>query len=262
MILLNGSQIDCAKFPDGTSALRLYAEEGVEHEITWLYESDNEMPILFYIVNHLKSLDCTAELVMPYIPNARMDRVKNFDEIFTLKYFAEFINSLGFSKVRVRDPHSSVSEALINNLYIENIKPYIDRAILKVAKSDLLLYFPDEGAMKRYSALYPNAKYAFGIKRRDWRTGKIEGISVVNEEFVAGSDILIIDDICSRGGTFYHSAKALKDLGANQISLYVTHCENTIAEGELLKSDLVEHIYTTRSILTFESPKITVLEKI
>lgn len=261
MILINGNPIQHTTFPDGTSSLKINVEEGVEHEITWLYESDNEMPILFYIVNHLKSLDCTAELIMPYIPNARMDRVKNLDEIFTLKYFAKFINSLGFSKVRVRDPHSSVSEALINNLYIENIKPYIDKAIYEAMRKNIILYFPDEGAMKRYSPLFPNSQYAFGIKRRDWDTGKIEGVSVVNEELIAGNDVIIIDDICSRGGTFYHSAKALKELGAEKISLYVTHCENTIAEGELLKSDLVEHIYTTKSIFTIDSPKITVLEK-
>ncbi len=47
-----------------------------------------------------------------------MDRVKNSDEVFTLKYFAEFINDLKFDTVEVGDPHSNVSTMLIDNISI------------------------------------------------------------------------------------------------------------------------------------------------
>ena len=82
----------------------------------------------------------------------------------------------------------------------------------------------------------------------------------MNKEVVNGKDVLIIDDICSRGGTFYHSAKALKEAGAKNIYLYVTHCENTILEGELLTSGLIEKVYTTNSIFTKEHEMIEVFE--
>ena len=73
----------------------------------------------------------------------------------------------------------------------------------------------------------------------------------------------IVDDICSKGGTFYHSALKLKEFGATNIYLYVTHCENSIYDGELLKNNgLIEKIYTTDSILTnTESPKIELVEE-
>ena len=70
----------------------------------------------------------------------------------------------------------------------------------------------------------------------------------------------IIDDICSRGGTFYHSAKKLKEHGANDIYLYVSHCENTILEGDLLKGDLIKRVYTTDSIFIKSHEKIEVLK--
>ena len=73
--------------------------------------------------------------------------------------------------------------------------------------------------------------------------------------------VLIVDDICSRGGTFYHSAKALKNLGAGEIYLYVSHCENSILEGDLLTSNLVEKVFTTNSIFTKQHEKITVMEE-
>ena len=61
-------------------------------------------------------------------------------------------------------------------------------------------------------------------------------------------NILIVDDICSRGGTFLHSAKALKAMGATNIDLYVSHLENYVWEGEMITSGLIRTLYTTNSI--------------
>ena len=72
-------------------------------------------------------------------------------------------------------------------------------------------------------------------------------------------DVLIVDDICSKGGTFYHSAKKLKALGAKNIYLYITHCENTILEGDLINSGLIKEIYTTDTIFTKKHDLIKVL---
>ena len=87
------------------------------------------------------------------------------------------------------------------------------------------------------------------MKNRDWKTGQIKSLSVLGEtDDIAGKDVLIIDDICSKGGTFYHSAKALKDLGVNDIYLYVSHLENAVHEGDMIKSGLIKQIFTTNSI--------------
>lgn len=86
------------------------------------------------------------------------------------------------------------------------------------------------------------------MKKRDWTTGKILGLDIINAENVKDKSVLIVDDICSRGGTFYHSAKALMEAGAKSVSLYVTHLEETVTLGNLPESDLIKHIYTTKSI--------------
>lgn len=261
MILLDDKPICPSSFPDGTLALRVdITGKNKKKVIVWNYESDAEMVVLYYIVKHLQNADFSLDLYMPYIPNARMDRVKNGDEIFTLKYFAEFINLLRFECVYVRDPHSNVSCALINNLKVDNGFKYIMSALGDINDKDIVMYYPDEGAMKRYSEMVTDKPYAFGIKKRDWRSGEIQGIALMNEDVINGRNVLIVDDICSKGGTFYHSAKALKAAGAKDIYLYVTHCENTIFKGELIQSDLIKHIYTTRSIFTMADKKITVLK--
>ena len=117
MIRINNEILKKEYFPDNTLRVRKLIKDK-DIEIEWLYENDEEMAWLYFITKHIKENKSVNSVIlkMPYIPNARMDRVKNKDEVFTLKYFAEFINSLEFDKVIVRDAHSYVSLALINNL--------------------------------------------------------------------------------------------------------------------------------------------------
>ena len=260
MIKIDGIAIEANQFPDHTLLVKAPTLRGHGEfvHITWNYENDAELFTLICLRKHYSY--AKAILWMQYCPHARMDRVKESNDVFTLKYFAEIINDLNFERVNILDPHSSVSEALINNIEVIYPIDFINQTLNKIGTDNLLIFYPDEGAMKRYSSM-AEKEYTFGIKKRDWATGKIEGLDVAGcVEKINGSRILIVDDICSRGGTFYHSAKKLKELGAKEIYLYVTHCENTILEGDLLTSGLVEKVYTTNSIFTKEHEKIEVFE--
>lgn len=260
MIKINGEIVDINYFPDGTFRLEIETK-GQSAEIQWLFEKNEELFALYLIANHLREVYKIEEIIlkMPYIPNARMDRVKHQNEVFTLKYFCEFINSMNFNKVVVRDAHSNVSLALLNNVVSEEIFEKIKSLANKLLlNDDDLVFFPDEGASKRYAECIEK-KSVFGIKKRNWETGKIEGLDVYGDIPENGFNVLIIDDISSYGGTFYHSAKRLKELGAEKIWLYVTHCENSILDGELIKSNLINKIYTTESIFTEKNPNIEVI---
>lgn len=258
MIYVNSIALQQNHFPDGTLNLKIppiaYSEDKPVM-LTWNYENDAELFTLICARRHLK--DRPVSLFMDYIPHARMDRVKNDEDVFTLKYFCEVINSLNFKRVYVLDPHSSVSTALLDRVVVANAGCHIQHVINDIyANIDdsqgLRAFFPDEGAMKRYSEHTP-MPYAFGVKNRDWTTGKILGLNVMNCENIKDKTILIIDDICSRGGTFYHSAKALKEYTDKDIYLYITHCEKTILDGDLIKSGFVKKIYTANAL--FEIPE-------
>lgn len=261
MIKINGQIVQNDYFPDGTLLLK-YAPSKAENKIYWKFENNEEIVSLYYLVRSLQDKGYEElELVMPYIPNARQDRVKRAEDIFTLKYFSEVINSLNFKKVWVLDPHSDVSCALIHRLEKLEVIPYIKEAIKLsgIQPEKDIIFYPDNGSQKRYSEMltFPNA---FGIKNRDWETGQIKGLEAAGFIPKAPFDVLIVDDISSYGGTFYFSALKLKELGARKIYLYVTHCENSILEGKLMDGDLIEHIYTTDSLLTKTHEKITVLK--
>lgn len=126
MISVNGYIIKKNHFPDGTFNLTnlegFFGEfergrlPNSFYQVEWLYQEESEAMLLWFITSHLKNKCKTAYMTlhMPYVPNARMDRTKHrFTEVFTLKYFADFINSIGFNEVHILDPHSNVSEAFI-----------------------------------------------------------------------------------------------------------------------------------------------------
>jgi ribose-phosphate pyrophosphokinase len=188
-----------------------------------------------------------------------MDRVGDPQEVFTLKHFCRFINSMGFDEVLVRDAHSGVSLAMLNNAAAERVEGSINSLISRLLdpKKDIVFY-PDEGSRMRYSGL-AGFPCAFGAKKRDWKTGGISGLDICGDLPATPFDVLIVDDISSYGGTFLRSARKLKELGAGKIYLYVTHCENSILDGELINSGLLERIYTTKSIYTGGHPLIEVI---
>ena len=264
MILVNSIEIEQNHFSDGALhmnfALNSLSRGIAPINIKWYYENDGELFTIICLAK--KFADHKKTLYMPYCPHARMDRVKDEEDTFTLKYFCEVINSLNFKLIHVRDAHSNVSLALLNNVSETPIQYSIKKAI-DFSEAEIL-FFPDEGAMKRYSEK-ANLPYAFGMKKRDWTTGKILGLDIVNAEIVKDKKVLIVDDICSRGGTFYHSAKALKEAGASNVSLYVSHLEETVLLGDLPNSGLIDHIYTTKSIFPEKEAKnweewITIIE--
>lgn len=249
--LFGSEEVITSSFPDGTLHMKVDKNCSEYHTIEWYYENDAELFTLICLRKQLS--DNKLSLIMPYIPHARMDRVKSSSDVFTLKYFAEIINSLGFEEVLVLDAHSNVSLALIDRVVqIDEdifLHDYVKQAAAdaNIKAEDVVLFFPDEGAMKRYSDKF-KLPYAFGIKKRDWASGEIKGLQLMNEELVKDATVLIIDDICSRGGTFYHSAKALRAAGAKDVYLYVSHAEKTMLEGDMYKSGLIKKIYTTDSL--------------
>ena len=244
-------------FPDGTKLLKFDAGFGGEYTITWLYDRDEELFQLIALTKHIKNHGGKVWLNMPYVPNARMDRVKNPDEVFTLKAFADTINWLGFEEVRIANPHSTVSEALFDRVYVDFNCVYEDVKRVVEVETSLnkidVLYYPDAGAQKRFGELLNgfNLPYMYGEKIRDWKTGEIKGLKIINPANVQCKTALIIDDIISYGGTVFYSALELQNLGIETIYVYATHCEDSIMDpikGKLLRLDCIKNIFTTNSI--------------
>ena len=266
MFRLNGKEVNVIKFPDGTSKIELEDRmvSNYTNTVTWLYDGDQEIFQLINLVDLIRKHDeaCITFLDVPYFPNARMDRVKDrFNESFTLKKFCELLDDMNFDRIFVFDPHSQAIKLLIDDevFGLCTVHEIVFNKVKERLNNDFILFYPDEGARKRYDYKMPSL---CGFKNRDWETGKILDLEVVgNKDLVKGRDVLIMDDISSYGGTFLHSAKKLKELGAKDVYLFVSHCENSILEGELYKSGLIKKVFTTNSIYRGSDPWVEVVHK-
>lgn len=237
-----------------------------ELTICWQYENDQELFLLTLLKKSLsKNIVKKITLLLPYIPYARMDRIETSSDILSLKIFAEQINSLNFDKVVVIDAHSDVSLALIDNVVchypqVELIENIIKS--LKLNKDEILLVYPDGGASKKY------AKKLIGLgipfidctKQRDFKTGKITSLHVNMTDDVLHlykSDnfkhIIIVDDICSRGGTFvatkHELMKELPNIDKNNYYLVVSHVEPAIFDDSSSMKKEFNYVYTTDSLV-------------
>lgn len=188
------------------------------------------------------------DLIMPYIPYARQDRVCADGESFSLKVFANILNSLNFENVYTLDAHSTVSISLIKNCADYSNIAYVKEALEDIGKP-LHLISPDFGAEKKSERLFNQFVQFERLikceKKRDPNTGKLYGFQVFSED-LKGKDCIIVDDICDGGGTFLGIAKELKKKNAGKIYLFVTH--GIFSKGFEALNNVFERIYTTNSI--------------
>lgn len=277
MIKVYNEKGQCYKFekksyPDKTQLLTFENQFYLYNmSIWWKYEDESELATLIYIKKHLDNHYVkNVELKMFYMPNARMDRTHHYYEVFTLKYFCDVINWLKFERVYILDPHSNVSVALLDSVKVLTPNEIIKSAISNthICKENIVLYFPDESAAKKYADMFPEYEYCYGKKKRDWETGKILDLEIVNEKNIDISEnaVLMIDDIISFGGTMYYGAKKLKALGAKMIFAYATHTEDSVLDKkqskllEALNDETIYKLFTTYSVFSGFHEKICVLD--
>lgn len=197
-------------------------------------ESSEDAMVLFMATDAAQRQGFTdIQLVMPYVPYARQDRVANPGEAHSLKVFATMVNMQKYTSVTVYDPHSDVVEALFDNLIIVNNHEFVKSVI--PPNKGFYLVVPDAGAQKKATALcaslahtdeHSDFKVILANKIRNTRTGQItEFTTDLKEDQILDDtkDCYIVDDICDGGGTFLGLAKALKENGAGDIHLVVTH---------------------------------------
>lgn len=265
LIDINGHEIVFDKYPNGetmapgaainhaaASARGVYKNV----KVTFKYETDQDLINLMFVRKHLGQQ--LVDLHISYMPYSRMDRAGDVG-VFTLKTVCELINSLDFHTVIVQEPHSDVTPALLDRCAC--LYPTIALLPVVVAKIGFdrvwdYLFFPDAGAQKRYASV-TGYKTAVGYKQRDFGTGQLLGkmethgftADPYTRGFVASNtEVLIVDDLCSKGGTFIMAVHALQKLGIGHIHLLVAHCENTMWDGQLL--NYIDGLWCTDSILS------------
>ena len=259
------------KFPNGETYVDLgdidfsgYIDQRF-WKISIYFESNDDLVNLLLLSKQLRKNTPSVKqiLILNYMPYSRMDReINGFS--FSLKYVSGFINNLKFDRVILLEPHSNVSTALLDNCFdiltSVDVTQYAMDDIEFNLESDYILY-PNAGAQKRYQDEFKGFKTLTGNKKRNLQDGKIISFEVNGVDDLNGANVIICDDLCSRGGTFLATANALQSRNVGKIYLAITHLENNVNTGGLPTSELIEGIYATNSIYTDEAfDKLTIVE--
>ncbi|MHA7058096.1 ribose-phosphate diphosphokinase [Aquimarina sp. M1] len=229
---------------------------GKEVTITHRLNSFNDVGLLLVATDALRRMDVEViNLLIPYFPAARQDRVMVGGESLSVKVYADIINAQKYNKVMVFDPHSEVTPALLNNVQVIQNYEFV-KMCLNHIKEEIMLISPDGGALKK---IYKVSEFLGGIevvecsKKRDVKTGKLSGFRVYEDD-LKGKHCVIVDDICDGGGTFLGLATALKEKNAGKLSLIVSHGIFSKGFEELTKS--FNTIFTTNSFRDIEEDKV------
>ena len=262
MLLLNQQEIVIERFPNNETKVWDIAEiiHPSRNILEFMYTDDCDLVLLMFVKWRLDELHTPCNLVIRYMPYSRMDR-KIAGNFFTLQYVCRYINMLHFNKVVVVEPHSQMTLKLLERA--EALYPVMNWLpdIMKKTgfKDNDRIVFPDKGAAERYreSGLKDTCVFE---KTRNPVTGRIEGMKLTKGVITPGAKCIIIDDLCSAGGTFFLAGNILRDMGAEEVILVVAHCEPAVFDGQLLADrSPVSRIYTNNSMMNRHHPKIEYL---
>lgn len=248
---------DKNKFPGGEPNFKINTKiyEGNSLVITHRINSVENLMDIVIANDAVKRLGIDdIELFIPYFPAARQDRICNVGEAFTLKLFADLINSCNFKKVTILCPHSDVTPALINNVSILDENIYLMECVEKISNDrHVNIVCPDAGAGKRVqkSIQYLSNQDGHRVyhlvrceKIRDVKDGSLKEF-YVGDGLVEGCPTLIIDDINCKGGTFIGLANKLKEKNCGQIALFTAHSD--CSEGVTNVCKYLDYVFTTNS---------------
>lgn len=259
------------KFPDGCVGVNI--QTGSEHpdfgcptvHVTCIFGSDgftinDDIMALAFVRDALRTQFPVANihLELPYIPYARQDRVCSPGEAAQLKVIGEMINGMGFASVHAVDAHSSVAGAVIDRLYVDD--QYSVFSGVRQSFRETYIVAPDQGASKKCEDFAKRVGAAGVItcaKTRDLSTGKIIGFRVV-DDVPPNADLLVLDDLCDKGGTFLAVASELRKHEPARLDLAVTHGLFTHTDGVRPLLDLYDKVFTSNSIITNKTGAIII----
>ena len=225
------------KFADGEIYIEI--NENIRGNSIFIIQSisspanDNLMELLLCIDALKRSSAKNITTVIPYFGYARQDRKVVPRTSISAKLVSNLITKAGADRVVTVDLHAGQIQGFFD-IPVDNLfcTPIFARHIKKNVKSkNIICVAPDVGGTERARALGKSLDVGLAIvdKRRP-APGKSQVMNIVGN--VKDKTCIVIDDIIDSGGTIINSAKALKDRGAKEVYVYITH---GVLSGEAVK---------------------------
>jgi ribose-phosphate pyrophosphokinase len=245
------------KFSDGEIYIEI--NENIRGNSIFILQSisspanDNLMELLLCIDALKRSSAKNITAVIPYFGYARQDRKVVPRTSISAKLVSNLITKAGADRVVTVDLHAGQIQGFFD-IPVDNLftTPIFARHVKKNIKSKkIICVAPDVGGTERARALGKilNVGLAIVDKRRP-KPGQSQVMNVIGN--VKGMTCIIVDDIIDSGGTIINAAKALKDRGAKEVYVYITHGVLSGDAVQKINKSVIKNLVITDTINNHE----------
>lgn len=258
------SKYTLSKFSDGE--LRPIIHESVRGNHVFLIQStfqpaENLLELLLMIDCCKRASADYIAAVIPYFGYARQDRKDKPRVPISAKLIADMIQTAGAHRIMTMDFHADQIQGFFN-IPVDHIQSdpifcnYLEK---NVDLSNVIFASPDVGGVKRarkYAQHFQKELVICDKYRK--KANQVAKITVIGD--VAGSDVILVDDLVDTAGTLCRAADELINQGANSVRAICTHpVLSGTAYKNIEKSKLQELIVTDTIPLKENSQKIKVV---
>ncbi len=258
-------RVAVSRFADGEVFVRI--DENIRGADVFIVQptnppAENLLELLLLVDAARRASAARVTCVLPYYGYARQDRKDQPRVAIGAKLVANLIETSGADRLLGLDFHQHQLQGFfdipVDHLYAA---PVFVSHFRKKQLKELVVVAPDVGSAKmaRGFAKRLDASFAIIDKRRP-KANVAEVVNVVGE--VAGRDCIIPDDMIDTAGTVSEAARALKELGANDIYVCATHALLSGPAVERLSAAPIKEVVVTDTIATPPErrfPTLTVL---
>ena len=211
--------------------------------------NDNLMELLICIDALRRSSAKNITAVIPYFGYARQDRKVVPRTAIAAKLVSNLITNAGANRILSVDLHAGQIQGFFD-IPVDNLfaTPIFARHIKNKSKlKNFICVAPDVGGVERTRALSRriNSSIAIIDKRRP-APGKSEVMNLVGN--VKNKNCIIVDDIIDTGGTIVNAARALKEKGAKDVYVYITHAVLSGHAVDKIEASKIKKLITTDTI--------------
>jgi ribose-phosphate pyrophosphokinase len=228
-----------------------------------LRPNDEFMELLFWIDAFKRASANSVTVVMPFFSYAKSDKKDEPRVSIRARVCADAIEVTGADRVITMDLHSAQVQGFfkipVDHLFA---RPVLCDYIKKKNLDNYVIASPDAGFVKNARKYSSNLNVAtvIGDKQRKGNDEKAEILEIIGH--VKGKNVIIVDDFTTTCGTLADMAKAIKQLGAEDIYACVSHGLLQEKGLEVLEKSCIKELMTTDSIynpLALKHPKVTTI---
>jgi len=222
--------------------------------------AENLMELMLMVDAAKRASAHSVNIVMPYYGYARQDRKDKPRVSIGAKVVADFIQSVGTSRLMTCDLHAGQIQGFFD-IPVDHLDgatvtaPYIKSLNLE----NLIFASPDVGGVVRTRAFAKKfgAEIVVCDKMR-LRANEIASMQVIGD--VTGMNVVLVDDIVDTAGTICKAADLLMERGAQSVRAVITHPLLSGPAYERIEASALTEVIVSDTIpLRKESAKIKVI---